>query len=211
MSQYCDAMDGPVATAARRAIETKDVREVLAWVPQASEEELTTAFDRTLTERDKSREAKDIADLWFIETVVRLHMPEEGLPFTGLKPEGLEEGPVYARAKRAIADERPELLVRYLQNVLDDEVRIRFREVLAHKGSHPNDTEEGRAYIRAFLEFTGFCQGVYDHVTTSLGHAHGMSIPMPRPEEQRPTPPGPTPPSKGPTLDLRNLEEPNPA
>src|SRR4029453_4731890 len=70
---HCDAANGPVATAAVKALETKNVNLILPYVPAATEVELTAAFEQALIARGKGPEAKALADRYFMETAVRLH------------------------------------------------------------------------------------------------------------------------------------------
>jgi len=58
-------MDGPVVTAAKKALETGNVNLILPWVPKKAEEELKKAFEKTLQVRKLSREAAELADYWF--------------------------------------------------------------------------------------------------------------------------------------------------
>jgi len=65
---HCDAVDGPVATAARKALDTKNVNLVLPYAPAEFERELTAAFEQALLVRNKGPEAKALADRYFMET-----------------------------------------------------------------------------------------------------------------------------------------------
>ena len=85
-SAHCDTMDGPVIAAARMALQAGDVTPVLKWIPKQSEPEIRAAFTRTLKVRAGGAEAKELADTYFFETLVRLHLAGEGEPYTGLKP-----------------------------------------------------------------------------------------------------------------------------
>ena len=49
-----------------------------------------------------------MADLYFFETVVRVHRAGEGAAYNGLKPAGLDEGPVIPIAEKAIETASPE-------------------------------------------------------------------------------------------------------
>jgi len=51
---HCDAVDGPVATAARKALDTKNVNLVLPYAPAEFERELTAAFEQALLVRNKA-------------------------------------------------------------------------------------------------------------------------------------------------------------
>lgn len=107
MPPHCDTMDGPVVKAAQRALETGSVNLILPWVPKKAEVELKKAFEKTLRTRKLGKEAKELADYWLFETAVRLHREGEGAAYTGLKPAGLDWGPVVPRAEKAIEKENP--------------------------------------------------------------------------------------------------------
>ena len=85
---HCDGMDGPVIQAARKALETGNVNPVLMWVLKDHEGEIKNAFQKTLAVRKLNPPAKELADMYFFETLVRIHRAGEGEPYTGLKPAG---------------------------------------------------------------------------------------------------------------------------
>ncbi|MCI0695091.1 DUF6448 family protein [candidate division KSB1 bacterium] len=45
---HCDGMDGPVAKAAQKALETGNVNHVLIWVQKKDEAKIRKAFEQTL-------------------------------------------------------------------------------------------------------------------------------------------------------------------
>jgi len=83
-SAHCDTLDGPVVTEGKTALEKGDVTPVLKWVKKEYESEIRTAFEKTLVVRSKGLEASELADMYFFETLVRLHRAGEGAPYTGL-------------------------------------------------------------------------------------------------------------------------------
>ena len=85
-SAHCDGLDGPVVTAARKALESGNVNLVLIWVQKNDEAEIASAFQKTLSVRKLNAQVKDLADTYFFETLVRVHRAGEGEPYTGLKP-----------------------------------------------------------------------------------------------------------------------------
>ena len=85
---HCDTRDGPVVAAAIKAINEKNVNYALIWVRPADEKEARKAFESTLKVRVLSPEARDLADSYFFETLVRLHRTGEGVPYEGIKPAG---------------------------------------------------------------------------------------------------------------------------
>ena len=101
---HCDTMDGPVVKAAQRALATRNVNLVLIWVQEKDEAEILQRFRQTLAVRRLNRQARNLADSYFFETLVRLHRAGEGEPYTGLKPAGTDLGPVIPRADKALRD-----------------------------------------------------------------------------------------------------------
>ena len=82
-SAHCDTMDGPVVAAGKAALAKADVTPVLMWVKKDGEAEVKAAFVKSLAVRTKGVEARDLADRYFFETLVRVHRAGEGEPFAG--------------------------------------------------------------------------------------------------------------------------------
>ena len=102
MTTHCDTMDGPVVTAAELALEMENVNYIIPYVKKDFESELKDAFDKAIEVRELSGEAAEVADYWFFETAVRLHLLGEGKSYTGIKPSGLNCGPVIHKAEEAV-------------------------------------------------------------------------------------------------------------
>ena len=99
---HCDGMDGPVVKAAQRALASADVNPVLIWVQSKDEGEVRDAFAKTIAVRKLNPDAQELADLYFFETVVRIHRAGEGEPYTGLKRAGRDLGPAMPAADKAL-------------------------------------------------------------------------------------------------------------
>src|SRR5512140_603744 len=67
---HCDGLDGPVVMAARQALEKNDVTRVLIWVQERDEAEIRRAFEQTLAVRKLGTQARELADMYFFETLV---------------------------------------------------------------------------------------------------------------------------------------------
>lgn len=104
---HCDAADGPVATAAVRALDTGQVNLILSFTGGA-EPELRAVFDQALNVRKRGPDAKALADRYFMEIAVRLHRAGEGAPYTGLKPAGTDFGPAIPAAEEALETGKPD-------------------------------------------------------------------------------------------------------
>jgi hypothetical protein len=78
--------------AALGALEADDVELVLPYVRQNAEEEVRRAFELVSAARGQGSEAREVADRFFFETVVRIHRAGEGAPFAGVKRPGSRSG-----------------------------------------------------------------------------------------------------------------------
>lgn len=157
---HCDGMDGPVVKAAREALATGNLDLALIWVQASHEAELRSAFARTMAVRDLSPEAKDLADLYFFETLVRLHRAGEGAPYTGLKPAGRDLGPAIPAADKALADGSAGALVKMLNDLSEAGIRERFRKALTTR-NFKDDVQAGREHVRAYVEFVHYVEALY--------------------------------------------------
>jgi hypothetical protein len=155
---HCDSLDGPVVGSARDALTAGDVELVLPFVPEAAEAEVRAVFARVLPVRGLSREAGEVADRLFFETVVRLHRRGEGAPYTGLKPAGLPHGPALPLAERAVETGSAEALTEFLTGVLRDELKQRLEQVIALSASKDRSLPDARRYVQTMLAFE-----VYSH------------------------------------------------
>lgn len=168
---HCDGLDGPVVSAARQALERKDVKTVLIWVKKKDETEIRKAFERTLAVRKLSPQAHELADMYFFETLVRLHRAGEGAPYTGLKPAGRDLGPAIPGADRALETGDVQPLVRLLVEATEKGVRQHFAEARAARDYPAGDVEAGREYIEKYVPFVHYVERLYRSATTAaVGH-----------------------------------------
>lgn len=170
-SAHCDGMDGPVVRAAQKALESENVNLILIWVQKGDEDEIKGAFQKTLTVRKLSPEAKDLADRYFFETIVRIHRAGEGAPYTGLKPAGRDLGPAIPAADKAIEDGSIEPLQKLLASTVQEGIRENFKEVIAKRIFSKDDVTAGREYVEAYVEFIHFIERIYE-ASASPAHGH---------------------------------------
>ena len=85
---HCDTMDGPLIKDAQKALESKSIFPVLKWIKEEDEEEITKMFEQVLVFSLKNPELTKMLEMYFLETVTRVHRKGEGAPYTGLKPAG---------------------------------------------------------------------------------------------------------------------------
>lgn len=159
---HCDTMDGPVVKAAQRALATRDVNLILIWVRQNDDAEIRRRFGQTLAVRRLNREARELADNYFFETVVRLHRAGEGEPYTGLKPAGTDLGPVIPLADKAIENGSAASLLKLFDATAQADIQMRFNDVITRKGFNVSDVESGRKYVKAYITFMHHVEHVYE-------------------------------------------------
>ena len=85
---HCDTMDGPTAVDGKQALETCNVNYALKWILPEHEEELKGIFALSSKVRSLGPDAKELADRYFLENLVRIHRAGEGAFYEGLKPSG---------------------------------------------------------------------------------------------------------------------------
>lgn len=168
---HCDGLDGPVVKAARKALETGNVSHVLIWVQKQDDEVIKNAFEKTLAVRKLSKEAMELADMYFFETLVRIHRAGEGAAYTGLKPAGRDLGPAIPAADEAVASGSEETLIKILLQDAYDGVSEHFREVAEKTKFDPNDVEKGREFVKAYVGFVHYVERIYE-ATKKAAHGH---------------------------------------
>lgn len=166
MPPHCDSLDGPVVTAARNALDATDVDLILPYVHADGAAEIRDAFDRAVKVRAMGAEARDVADRWFFETAVRVHRAGEGAPFTGLKPAGLDVGPVIPAAERALDSGSTDELIDVLCAQIRDQVARHHGHAMALKAHAGDSVTEARAYVGAALGLQVWAHSIYKQVMT---------------------------------------------
>lgn len=174
-SAHCDTLDGPVVSAARKALDSGNVNLVLVWVQKNDEAELRNAFRKARKVREAGGEAKELADTYFFETLVRVHRAGEGATYTGLKPGGQIE-PAVAAADTAIDTGKLRPLGKLISDRMEKGLHGHFDAVIAKKKYDPNDVDAGRAYSSAYVEFVHYAERLYEAAET-LAHDHIQKAP----------------------------------
>ncbi len=170
---HCDTMDGPVVKAGQLALETGDLTPALKWVRAEDEPELRAAFDRVLKIRAKDKDVRDVADQFFLETLVRVHRAGEGAPYTGLKPAGTVE-PVIQLADAAIESGSEEKLVKAVTGAVANGIRQRFQAVHRAAPHQDHNVAAGRAFVKAYVTFVHYVEALHA-AASGAGDHHGSA------------------------------------
>lgn len=167
---HCDTMDGPVVNTARMALDKGDVTSVLKWVRKKDEDEIKEQFEKTLAARKQGKEAKELADRYFFETLVRIHRTGEGAPYTGLKSEPVE--PIIQAADKALESGNADHVVKHVSESVIAGIRERFNRVKEAKKHADESVEKGSAFVEAYVEYTHYVERLAADAGGAGGH-HG--------------------------------------
>jgi len=169
-SAHCDGVDGPVIQSAQQALETGNVNRVLVWVQHGDEAQIKNAFHKTLEVRRLNPSARELADNYFFETLVRVHRAGEGAPYTGIKPAGRDLGPAVIAGDRALQTGSVEPLANLLTHAVHKSVGGQFKDVMAKKSFAADDVAAGQTYVKAYVEYIHSVERIY---AAAAGAAHG--------------------------------------
>ena len=168
---HCDTLDGPVVKEAKLALDNGDISPLFKWVRPSDEKIIQDAFEKTLAVRVESGKAKDLADMYFFETLVRIHREGEGAPYTGLKP-GVAIDPAVALADKALEGGSIDTLVDVLTNAMAKGIRERFKHANETQKHANESVEAGRKFVESYVVFTHYVEGLHADIKGKTGH-HG--------------------------------------
>jgi hypothetical protein len=156
--------------AARVALDTGNIDAVLIWVQAEHEAEVRSAYDRSIEVRALGDAANELADMYFFETVVRLHREGEGAPYTGLKPAGTDFGPAIPAADRALESASLDDVTELLTDTLRAGLNEHFEDALSKVDFVPSDVEAGRQYVASYVEYIHYVERIYDAAASPAAH-----------------------------------------
>lgn len=169
---HCDAMDGPVVRDARLALEKRDPSIVLKWVTPEREAEIRDAFAKTLAVRALGKDAVDLSDRWFFETLVRVHRAGEGEPFTGLQPAGhIDPGLAAADAALERGSASAARLAKELAGAVEAGM-LRRSHLAIERKQQGESVAAGRAYVSAYVDYVHFVETVHRLAQQGAPHTH---------------------------------------
>jgi hypothetical protein len=161
-------MSGPLITEAISALGKAEVTPVLKWVQPASEQEIKAAFASTLAVRAKGPEAKQLADRFFLETLVRVHRTGEGAPFSGLKDTPPE--PIVAMADDALKKGSADDMILKISTHMAHALKEKFERALNAAKAKDTSVEAGRDFVEAYVAYMHYVEGVHDSIARTGSH-----------------------------------------
>ena len=166
---HCDTLDGPVVATAQTALEAGDVTPLLKWVSSEEEANIRTAFQKTIEVRKLGGQARDLADMYFFETLVRIHRAGEGAPYTGLKS-GATVDPAVALADKALLSGSVDALSNILSKAMIKGIVERFNSVLESQKHADENVFAGREFVKDYVVFTHCVEGLHDVIKGGTEH-----------------------------------------
>lgn len=154
---HCDGIKGPVVTSAKKALETGNVNYALIWVSKDNEDAIKNLFNKAVEVRKLTPDARELADMYFFESLVRLHRNGEGEAYDGLKMTDEGVPAVIHAADRAIETGNKDELLKFFSKRRDKkEIENKLQEVLSKKQFDINDLQSGRSYVKSYTEFVHY-------------------------------------------------------
>ena len=120
--------------------------------------------------RGKGEKEKELADMYFFETLVRVHREGEGAPYTGLKPAGLDLGPAIPAADKALESGNPGPLLKLINEKIHQGIHKYYMEAKEKKAHVGESVEAGRAYVQAYVPYLHFVERLYLDASTPVAH-----------------------------------------
>lgn len=168
---HCDTMNGPVVKAARQALDSRDIRYALIWVQPTDEPEIRSAFERALGIRALGSDAKSLADRYFFETLVRIHLAGEGAPYTGLKAADVPPEPGIFAAEHSLEANSVKDLSNELTSMQQQQLEAAFRRVQTGRTFKPAEVDAGRRYVATYVSYLHYVERLHKAIgSADAGH-----------------------------------------
>ncbi|MEJ2695379.1 MAG: DUF6448 family protein [Candidatus Sulfobium sp.] len=170
---HCDTESGPVAAAARKALESGNFDTIAIWVGEGQEQELRASFGKAFAVYKMGGKAGALAQHYFMETAVRLHREAEGMKYTGLKPAQPLPSDI-AMAEKALETGNLAQLTDLLSLEMRKETRKWFQKALYAKKKYKGETvEAGRQWVDAYVKYVIYVHGLYSKIQARPEHGVG--------------------------------------
>jgi hypothetical protein len=144
---------------------------VVCAQPGDDETLIREAFAKTVALRAKGDEIREMAENYFFETLVRIHRKSEDEGFTGLKPAGIVDPGIDA-ADQALETANGTNLAKKISNAVYQGILERFTKTMEKKQTADKSVEDGREYVKAYVEYVHFIEQIHLLVKQGAVHQH---------------------------------------
>ena len=169
---HCDTRNGPVATAARKALESGRFETIAMFVGAKQEQELRQNFEQCLPVYKTGGHAKALAERYFSETAVRLNRQALRIPFKGLKP-SQPFTPDIAAAENSLQTGELKPVTDLLFAEVQKEAEKWFKKAMeARTYKNESNVDVARKWTEAYYNYIIYVRGLY--LTIQAGPKHTM-------------------------------------
>lgn len=168
---HCDRVNGPVATDARKALETGEISHALIWVTDQQAEELESKFDQSLKVYTNGDDSQELAELYFMSEIVRLHREAEDMPFTGLKPAQPSAQDIQI-AEKALTSGELTPVTEMLASEIRKKTSELYNKAMEAQSRKDESIEAGREWVNAYVQYIVYVHSLYQNI--QAGPAHGV-------------------------------------
>lgn len=175
VSAHCDTLDGPVVSAARKAMETDNVNYILIWVKPEAEDEIRKALKRAQNKKKaaKTKKEKDKAEMELFEILVRIHREGEGAKYEGVKPAGTIEPEIALADKAVVTGKLGGVLAHIKSEHKKEIIRHLFHALQGKSGYDINNVVAGREFVEAYVTLIHTVEAVIKgHAVSEAAHHH---------------------------------------
>jgi len=175
-----DTLKHSIVKKTQAALEKGDVKPIMKWVSKEKEKEIHDLFKKTLVVRNQGKEAQDIADRYFLETFVSLHLAGEGETYTSKTPAGVVE-PADIEADKNLESVSVNKLVKFIIQKVREGVHEHFTKVKEAEKHANHSIEVNHEYMDAYVKFTHYTefstlmlQCIQDAITAHTSRIQGQ-------------------------------------
>jgi hypothetical protein len=168
---HCDTWNGPIATTARKALETGQFETIAIFVGKKQEQELRQRFEQCLAVYKIGGHGKELAVRYFAETAVRLNRQALGIPFKGLKP-AQPFTPDIAAAEKALETGQLKPVTELLSAELQEETEKWFQQAMEARKHKDESGQAARKWVDAYYKYIVYVRGM--HLAIQAGPKHRM-------------------------------------
>jgi len=111
---------------------------------------------------------QELADMYFFETLVRIHRAGEGAPYTGLKHEPAE--PIIKATDKALESGSIDQVVKHVTEAAAKGIRDRFTRTVEARKQVDKTVEKGRKFVEAYVDFTHYVERLHMDVVAKTAH-----------------------------------------
>ncbi len=151
---------GSLMNSAELALMTGDVRHILPWVPEESENTMKNLLERACCERTVNEGRRSLTADWYFRKVLHLHAALYGQENIDLSTKTPEEKKIILLVEKACKSGNFEEITAVIPDTPAGQMRDRFRDVMSKRNNREKNRSAGRAYVLALAGFIALAKNL---------------------------------------------------